>query len=41
MPNQIIDVECLCEMDVNFNETGYECERCGDVDLEEDDESQS
>lgn len=28
-------------MDINFNETGHEVERCGDVDLDEESESQS
>jgi len=25
-------------MDVNFNETGYDCERCGDAEVDEEDE---
>ena len=28
-------------MDVNFDETGNDCERCGDVDVDEDDDSKS
>lgn len=31
MPNLIIDIECNCEMDINFNETGFNCERSGDA----------
>lgn len=41
MPNQIIDIECNCEMDINFNETGYGCERCGDASCGSEGSSQS
>lgn len=41
MPNLIIDIECMSEMDINFNETGYTCQRCGDAKTGSEDSSQT
>lgn len=40
VPTTVVDMECFCETDVQFNETGVECERCGEADAEDEESSQ-
>lgn len=40
MPHTIVDMQCLCETDVHFNETGVEAERRDDEAESEGDEDQ-
>lgn len=41
VPTTVVDMECFCETDVQFNETGVECERCDEGEPEEGDEESS